>query len=126
MNAIVKRPLVCRAQLQNNRNTITSINLRSKIIKQNYIHAIETHQKTLTIVKQQFTKHTDIIDKLEGSNDYIIYDLKKLGTYETDTYIGPTVKTFIRSIILKYLYQYRNDQDILEFFAYILNKHECI
>ena len=100
--------------------------LRGEIIKRNRIYTLEQYENKIKNVKMRFTNHVHIINKLDGYNDTIIDDLDRISYYDSSRYIHPAVKIYICNIVDKYILEFRNDKDILEFFVYILTLYNCI
>ena len=99
--------------------------LRNEIIELNRISRLEKYNNKIYNIKFRFNDHIHIIDKLDGYNDTIIDDLNRISYYDSLRYIHPNVKIYICNIVDKYLLEFSNDKDVLEFFVYILILYNC-
>ena len=105
--------------------------VKAQIIKRNRLYYLEKRQNKINNIKSRFNNHVHIINKLENydnlKNDLdVINDLDRISYYNPDHYIHPEVELYICNIINKYLDEFHNDKDILEFFVYILVIYNCI
>jgi hypothetical protein len=101
---------------------VTARRLQMEINKKNYMYRLEQHEIKLNIVKIKFNRHAEAIEKLHDRED-IINDLYSLNL---SSYLLSQKKMYIRDTISKYIDEFEEDQDVLEFFAYILYNYKCI
>ena len=99
--------------------------IKCEIIKRNRIYSLEQHERKIYNIKYRFNNHIGIINKLDGYNDSIIDDLDRISYYDSARYMHPAVKIYICNIVDKYLVEFRNDKDILDFFVHILYLYNC-
>ena len=95
------------------------LSVKGQIIKRNRIYSLEQNDNKIKELKTKFKNHVHIINKLDGYNDTIIDDLYRIGYYDPDRYILEGVKIYICNILYKYIDEFHNDKDILNFFVYI-------
>jgi len=111
--------------------------VKAQIVKRNRVYYLEKRQNKINNIKSRFNNYVNIINKLENydnlkndldiKNDLdVINDLDRISYYNPDHYIHPEVELYICNIINKYLDEFCNDKDILEFFVYILVVYNCI
>ena len=116
--------MLCRAIMSRSVKTsrVTSKKLQQAINKKNYMYRLEQREIILNLVKNKFNKHPQVIEKIEDRED-IIYDLYVL---PLSSYLSPVKKMYVRNIISKYIDEFKDDQDILDFFAYILYHYKVV
>lgn len=116
--------MLCRAIMSRSVKTsrVTAKRLQLEINKKNYMYRLEQHEIKLNIVKLKFNNHTDIIEKLHDRED-LINDLYSLNL---SSYLLSHKKMHILDVISKYIDEFENDQDVLEFFAYILYRYKVV
>jgi hypothetical protein len=110
--------------------------VKAQIVKRNRVYYLEKRQNKINNIKSRFNNYLHIINKLENydnlndldvKNDLdLINDLDRISYYNPDHYIHPDVELYICNIINKYLDEFHDDKDILEFFVYILVVYKCI
>ena len=117
--------LVIKASLSFNLN-IRARKLKNEIYKRNYIYKIDQNEIKINRIKAHFIGHKEVINILVDYNDTLLNDLHSISIYNSDHYIHPSVKLHILNIIDKYVYEFRNDEKIIEFFTYIIKRYNCL
>ena len=115
--------MLCRAVMSRN-TRVTARRLRNEINKINYTNFVENREYKIQVLKKHFlgypgkyeNKWSNIISSLETHEYFIddLYDISKVSQ------CSPNGRKFVRDTINKHIDEFQNDQDILEFFAYIL------
>ena len=133
--------MLCRATMSRN-TRVSSRKMRNEINKTNYknyknytnytnyTNSVENREYKIQALKKHFVgypgkyqhKWSDVISNLETHESFIddLYDMTMVYQYSA------TGRKFVRDTINKHIDEFQNDQDILEFFAYILYTYKSI
>jgi hypothetical protein len=93
--------------------------LRGMIMKRNTIDKLLVSQLTVNTLKLSFPNYVSTIEKIESCSESLLNDLADVSRYPKHNYY-PGSQMFIRSKIANYIDEFKDDQDVLELFEYIL------
>jgi hypothetical protein len=119
--------LSCRALMSRNTRVLAR-KLKNEINKINYIKLVEAREYKIEYLKRHFLgyqgkyehKWSNVISKLELHESLMddLYYISNVLPYSRNARI------VVGGIIDKHINEFQNDQDVLEFFAYILYRYK--